>query len=204
MSQFIRYAVEGTTDAPAAEAIIRAADRFPLQTLIAGGSQKLDNRIRTYNQAAAREPWLVLRDCDRPSPQCDPHELMTRLLNGDPRSKHMSLRIVIPHSEAWYLADADSFSEYFHVSKTRIPQEPETLANAKQAVVNLCRRSSSRAIRDDVILRDGSGRVVGPAYTARIVEFATTRWNLPVAASGAPSLARATNRAVQMTIDGLW
>lgn len=64
----------------------------------------------------------------------------------------------------------------------------------KQALVNLARTSRRRAIRDDMVPREGSGRAVGPGYTSRIIEFVSNHWRPEQAAHVSDSLRRAIAR----------
>ena len=93
--------------------------------------------------------------------------------------------------ESWLLADVEGFSQFFAVNANHLPREPEALPSPKATLVDVCRRSRSRAIREAVVPRPGSGRAVGPEYTATIREFAVMAWDLDRAAAEAPSLARA-------------
>jgi hypothetical protein len=64
-------------------------------------------------------------------------------------------------------------------------------------VVDLARRSRRRAIRDDFVPREGSGRRIGPLYTSRMIEFVedmTAGWRPDEAARLSPSLARCLRR----------
>ena len=60
-------------------------------------------------------------------------------------------------------------------------------------MVDIAKGSRRREIREDMIPRTGSGRVVGPAYTARLIEFvigARNAWRPEVAAERSESLKR--------------
>ncbi len=93
-------------------------------------------------------------------------------------------------TEAWLLADRDGFADFFRVRKGRLPPDPEAVPHAKQTLLELCLQSSSRDIRRDVVTADGK---TGPLYVSRINEFAAAHWNVGVAATNSPSLARALN-----------
>jgi hypothetical protein len=83
------------------------------------------------------------------------------------------------------------------VAVARVPQHPDELDNPKQQLVHLARRSHRRAIREDLVPREGSGRAVGPLYTTRMIEFLQDRnsgWRPAQAALGSDSLARCVSR----------
>jgi putative AbiEii toxin of type IV toxin-antitoxin system len=95
------------------------------------------------------------------------------------------------------LADADRFSTFFAVRRAAIPDAPEAILDPKHTVVALGSASRRKSIRDDVTPRPGSGREVGPAYTSRLIEFASHAsegWRPNAAAQRAPSLARCLAR----------
>lgn len=91
------------------------------------------------------------------------------------------------------MADRERLASFLGVAATRIPADVEAIANPKDAMVNLARHARKRAIQQDMVPRMGSGRAVGPAYTARLIEFAVNinaGWRPLVAAEHAPSLLR--------------
>ena len=60
-------------------------------------------------------------------------------------------------------------------------------------MVDIARHSRRREIREDMLPRTGSGRVVGPAYTARLIEFVMggkIGWRPEIAAERSESLKR--------------
>ena len=89
------------------------------------------------------------------------------------------------------MADAEALAGYLGVPRGRVPRAPEGLDDPKGAMVALARRSRRKAIREDMVPREGSGRRVGPAYAARLIEYAATAWRPGVAARHAESLRRA-------------
>ena len=52
---------------------------------------------------------------------------------------------------------------------------PESLPHPKRALVDLARRSSVRAIREDLVPEPGSAAIVGRGYTPRMTEFIEDR-----------------------------
>ena len=89
----------------------------------------------------------------------------------------MCLRVAVHQVEAWLLADRDNIARFLGVAASRVPRHVETLTNAKEAMVDLARRSRRRDIREDMVPRPGSGRSAGPAYASRLIEFAQGMWN---------------------------
>lgn len=64
----VYYAVEGETDVPIAEKLIRLVGPAPIPIRAAGGKSKLDTRIPELNRSGTALNWLILRDLDHDSP----------------------------------------------------------------------------------------------------------------------------------------
>ena len=186
----VRYAVEGPTDEPLAKRLIEAVDMNPTATFIAGGKPKLDPKLPGYNAAGRHSAWLVLRDLDHDDAgRCVP-SLVQSLLGGSPNSG-MCFRLAVRAAEAWLLADSDGCSRFFKVSKAIVPRDVEMLPNPKESLVDMCRRSRSRRVREDMVPRHGSGRRVGESYAVLVRQFVEEEWEPQRARKAAPSLERA-------------
>jgi hypothetical protein len=103
----------------------------------------------------------------------------------------MCLRVVVREVESWLLADREGLARFLGVAQTLIPKDPESLPDPKAAMISLARRSRRREVRDDMVPRPGSGRPIGPAYPARLIEFAANVWTPETAADRSDSLKRA-------------
>jgi hypothetical protein len=95
----------------------------------------------------------------------------------------MVFRIVVREIEAWLMADAEALSRFLAVPLRSIPADPEQVPDPKETLVDLARSSRRREIREDLVPRPGSGRAVGPGYTATMLEFTHTVWRPAVAAA---------------------
>lgn len=151
------------------------------------GKPALRHKINGYNHAAMHAPWLVLVDLNGEA-DCAPPLVREWLPNPAPQ---LCFRVAVRQVEAWLMADAETLASYLGVARPRVPLQPEALANAKEAMVNLARFSRKRAVVADMVPRNGSGRSVGPAYTSRLIQYASTHWRPDVAAQRAESLLRA-------------
>jgi hypothetical protein len=193
MPAVISSAVEGLVDEAVAKRLIFEAGGKAGPVYGKNGKSLLKQRINAYNQAARHSPWFVLLDLNHEF-DCPP-PLRSAWL---PRpSFNMCFRIAVREVEAWLLADRQRFASFFQIPLSTIPTDPETIDNPKELVVNLAGRSRSRAIKDDMVPRVGSGRSVGPGYISRLIEFAfdvRKGWRPQHAACSSDSLTRCLNR----------
>ncbi len=184
----VRVAVEGQTDVPIAERILRLVGREPFEPIEAGGKTKLDPKIPGLNRSAVRMSWLILRDLDHDAPCAS--ALVRHLLAGEEIAPGLHLRIVVRASESWLLADDAGFADEFSVARKHLPDHPDSREDPKRDLVAACGRSRRQDIRRAMTPRPGSGREVGPEYTSRVIAFAATRWDPERASCRSPSLAR--------------
>jgi len=198
----ISYAVEGQTDTPVADKLIRLVGGTPRRILVAGGKTKLDPKVPGLNGVAQAVPWLVLRDLDDDA-DCAP-DLVDLLLDAQVLSDGMCLRIAERATESWLLADSVAFSEFFRITISRIPNTPDVLQRPKRQVVDLCRRSTRSSVRKAMVPRVSSGREVGPEYVSFLIDFARNYWDPSRAADRSPSLRRAIVRMASLVEDGNW
>lgn len=193
----LRIVVEGESDRGAAEAIAKSRGIKEFSIASRGGASKLDQQLAAYNRAAARGPWLVIRDSDS---KC-PVRLRSELIDGEWASG-ISLRLACSMIEAWLLADAERFAERFSVSRAKVPALPDELDHAKRSLLTLCSSSRSRDIRTEVVTQDGNR--AGPLYVSVLNDYARTAWRPDVAAESSPSLARALRDIDARLADGRW
>lgn len=157
------------------------------------GKQTLLKRLGGYNNAARFAPWVVLVDLDGDCP-CVPPCVQGWLPAPSPQ---MCFRVAVRAIEAWLLADRERIASSLGISLQRVPDSPDNLTHPKTELVNLARRSRSRAIREDLVPRQRSGRSVGPLYTARLMEFVEDEhagWRPDQAAIRSDSLRRCIDR----------
>ncbi len=183
---FVTVAVEGIVDAAVAGKILRSMGLALGPVHGQKGKNWLDTNLPGYNSGARFTPWLVLRDLDQDA-ECAP-DLLASLLRAP--APNMRLRIAIRSVEAWLLADSERISNFLRVAERTVPSSPDGLPDAKQTVVDLARQSQSREIRKDLVPERGTSGKVGPAYTARLIEFSLQRWRPQIAARKSDSLSR--------------
>ncbi|MEW6220848.1 MAG: hypothetical protein AB1634_15130 [Thermodesulfobacteriota bacterium] len=186
MAPIVTAAVEGPTDEAVAGRLIThvGAEMGPVHGK--QGKPHLRQHVGGYNNAAHHAPWLVLVDLDREA-GCAPPLCDAWLPAPAPG---LCFRVAVRAVEAWLLADQEALAAFLGVARKRIPGQPEVLDDPKSTMVNLARTSRRKAIREDMVPRQGSGRSVGPAYPSRLIEFISGHWRPDVAAKRADSLAR--------------
>ena len=164
---------------------------------VQNGKTNLRRALPGYNNAAQGDPWLVFVDLDQDF-EC-PAALVAEWLPAP--SAYMRFRVVVRQIEAWLLADAERFAGFFALRRAKIPDVPNLLPDAKTALLTVIATSRRSAIRHDMMPRPGSGRRVGPAYTSRLIEFASNAddgWRPDIAANRSPSLASCLTRLDQL------
>jgi hypothetical protein len=187
--------VEGLTDEAIAIRLLRSVGAEVGPVYGKNGKSNLLSRVDGFNRAAERSPWLVLVDLDRDF-QCAPDSLPFWLPHP---SEWMCFRVAVPEAEAWLLADGETLADYFAISREPVPGDPETLPDPKHTLVNLTRSSRRRDIREEMVPRPSSGRVVGPGYTGRVIDYVRTTWRPVAAAAHAPSLERCVSALRELT-----
>ncbi|MBI3948994.1 MAG: hypothetical protein HY314_00855 [Acidobacteria bacterium] len=185
----ISSAVEGLVDEAVVRRLIRHVGAEPGPIYGKNGKVYLRKQVKGYNEAARWTPWIVLVDLNHDA-DCAPPFRAEWLPSPAPK---MCFRVTVREVEAWLLADRQHIARFLSVPVTRIPQNPEGVDDPKGVMVDLARRSRRRDIREDMVPRPGSGRKVGPAYAARLIEFVedtATGWHPNVAATTSNSLKR--------------
>jgi len=183
----ISAAVEGIVDEAVARTLIFFVGGSPGRMHGKQGKPFLQQRIVGYNAAAQHAPWMVLVDLDNDH-VCAPPLRACWLPRLAPR---LCFRVAVHAVEAWLLADAERIATFLRVARGKVPTDPEILGDPKAAMVALARASRRRDVYEDMVPRVGSGRPVGPAYSSRLIEFASSSWRPEVAAQRAESLRRA-------------
>ena len=183
----IAAAVEGIVDEAVARRLIAHVGAVPGVVYGKNGKEHIKQRVAGYNRAAHHEPWFVLVDLDHDAP-CPPPMCRKWLPE---KASLMCFCVAVRAVEAWLLADAEKIAAYLRVPCDHVLVDPEAIDNPKQVMVNLARKSRLGQIREDMVPRPGSARLVGPAYASRLIEFASVHWRPDVACIRSDNLRRA-------------
>ena len=195
----ITAAVEGSVDEALVRKICQAAGTEVSDIYGKKGKAFILARINGYNFSARHRHWAVLLDLDSDFP-CAGRAAAAWLPQPAPL---MCLRVAAREAEAWILADDERIAEFLSVDRRFVPRRPDELADPKAEILNLARRSSSAAIREDLVPHPASGQAIGPAYNSRMIEFITAGdrgWRLEVAARNSPSLDRCVRAITRLAV----
>lgn len=188
----ISGAVEGLVDEAVLRVLIRHVGAASGPIYGKRGKDYVLKNIRGYNNAATFAPWVVLVDLDQDLP-CAP-TLRDAWLPQ--RAQKMCFRVAVREVEAWIIADRARLARFLGVEVRSVPEDAEAVADPKDVLVRLARRSRWKDIRQDMVPRPHSGRETGPAYNARLIEFVGDQakgWRPEVAAHACESLRRCLN-----------
>jgi len=186
----VSAAVEGSVDRVVVERLLSDSGLSAGPIYGMRGKDHLRKNLRAYNHSATRLWWTVLVDLDHDA-DCAPALVKEWLPKP---SVFMRLQVAVREVEAWLLADTEQMARFLSVASHHLPENPEMLENAKRSIVDLARRSRRMDIRRGLVPRDGSGREVGAAFTASMIEFVTRFWRPEVAESRSDSLRRYRRR----------
>lgn len=192
MSLVVDTLVEGLLDESVARKLIVHCGHVPGDGYGKNGIDYLRAKAPGFNvKASYGNPILMLVDFMDTRLACPPAVLATWLPT---RCERLLLRVVVPEIESWLLADRDGMAAFLGVPSALIPAAPETLANPKQTLVNLARRSRRRHVKAAMVPADGVSAAVGPEYVVALQEFVGSVWDAEQAQVNASSLQRTLAR----------
>ena len=161
-------------------------DSLTVQSRInAHGFGNIRRELPKYNKAAVHLPFFVLTDLDTAS--CAPELLSAWLPKG--KAPKLLFRIAVREVESWILADRAGFAEFLGISLANFKQPPDTLADPKNELFRLTRKSRSRDLKEDILpVKEAA---IGPGYNFVIPKFVRQAWSPERARIQSPSLDRA-------------
>jgi len=159
--------------------------------LLARGFGPLKNKIRNYNQAARKLPFLVVTDLD--DAPCAP-ELIQNWL-PEPRQVNLLFRIAVREIEAWLLADREVIAKFFGFAPTLLPEAPDELADPKAYLLDTVRKKCRRRkLRESVVPAAGGTSKIGPDYNGVLGELVRKQWRPEIARQYSDSFSRTYQR----------
>ncbi len=170
----ISLLVEGIVDELVVRKIVGEIGGYSIGPVYKYSQPIFRKKVQAYNNAARHFPWLAVMDMDRFN-GC-PGDLARAVLSTP--AKNMVFRIAVHEIESWIMADAKALSDFLKIDKRQVPDDTDSIEDAKQSLIGLARKSSSSIIREKLVPRQGSTSSVGSGYTACITELMEEHWSL--------------------------
>lgn len=150
-----------------------------------GGYGYIKRTLPGFNRASKVTPFLVLADLEA---ECPPIQIRDWL--PMPMHPNLLFRIAVMEAESWILADREGLASFLGVSVNLIPNAVDNIADPKQFLINLAKRSHNRAIREAIVPAHSSTARIGPDYNGQVIHFVENYWDIEAATNNSPSLAR--------------
>ena len=151
------------------------------------GKGKIKKQIGAYNTASQHGCYLIIVDLDDDF-SCAP-ALINEWLPGK-KSSNFLFRVAVHEIESWLLADIENLADFFSISKSLIPLEPDFKMDPKSVIISLAKRSRKREIREAIVPIDKFASI-GPEYNVKLQTFVRDFWNIDLARKRSPSLDKA-------------
>ena len=151
------------------------------------GNTYIKENIRTFNAASQYLPYIVITDLDKKL--CAP-QLIREWINFDIH-KNMLFRVAEKEIDAWLLSDREAFATLMSIPVNKIPVNTQDIAEPKQYIINLARKSRKKNIQD--IVPKGIAKQ-GPGYNIVLQKFVYEQWDAEKAAQCNESLRKAIDR----------
>ena len=104
-------------------------------------------------------------------------------------------RVAVREIESWVMADRVEFSRWLRVPVANVSESPDSLADPKESLINLARKSNRGGVRDGIV--PPPGRPIGPDYNGLLCGFVQRDWRPESARLTSPSLDRAMHRMAE-------
>ena len=156
------------------------------QSYPGNGFGYLKANIRGFNQASVVNPHFMLTDLDNYEYAVS---LKSDWIDFDLNSNFI-FRIAVREVESWLLADRDGLSRFLNISIANLPLNPDNVADPKNTLIQLAKRSKKRTIKDDIVPINKNASI-GPNYNGCLTEFVYKIWSIDKAALQSESLRRA-------------
>lgn len=193
----IYIAAEDALSEAVAERIIRDAHiDFQIVSRIGRkGNAYLKSRTPEFVKLARHLPVLLITDLDMIT--C-PVALIDSWFTGRTLPEKLLFRIAVREIEAWILADKRGFSKFSGIPLEKITDQPESLVDPKQTLLNLVRRFGYKEIKQELLPRRNSTAKIGIGYNDILCHFTKQHWSINAAAKHSESLMRACERIRQI------
>lgn len=190
---FAQVIVEGETDEPVINALMRAAGWADSEFRVtwANGKGVIDRDIKEYWEAARFIPYVIFRDLDCDEGGC-PVAVRSMLSSKTPgESPDLLIRIVDQCIESWILADREGIAEFCNRSAASV--KPRA-SHHKPYLLRLMKEAKLK----DAVEEKGRELDFGPRYNNCLQNLMTNHWSIERAAAESDSLRRALERLTEL------
>ena len=190
---FAQVIVEGETDEPVINALMRAAGWADSEFRVtwANGKGVIDRDIKEYWEAARFIPYVIFRDLDCDEGGC-PVAVRSMLSSKTPgESPELLIRIVDQCIESWILADREGIAEFCNRSAASV--KPRA-SHHKPYLLRLMKEAKLK----DAVEEKGRELDFGPRYNNCLQNLMTNHWSIERAAAESDSLRRALERLTDL------
>lgn len=190
---FAQVIVEGETDEPVINALMRAAGWADSEFRVtwANGKGVIDRDIKEYWEAARFIPYVIFRDLDCDEGGC-PVAVRSMLSSKTPgESPDLLIRIVDQCIESWILADREGIAEFCNRSAASV--KPRA-SHHKPYLLRLMKEAKL----EDAVEEKGRELDFGPRYNNCLQNLMTNHWSIERAAAESDSLRRALERLTEL------
>jgi len=189
MNKYVCLLVEGEIDEIVGSKLLNQYGLIKSVTYGKEGFGYIKNKINEFNKSiAVSSVLLVLVDFMDTGHNCVVEARDDLVMYPN---KGLVLRIAVKEIESWLLADRVNIAKFLRVARSRIPRDPESVADPKQKLINIVRHSNSASIRRAILPATRTGQVQGPGYNLKMKEFVANLWSVNAAAENSTSLHRA-------------
>lgn len=151
------------------------------------GKEYLHEKFPDLLNLAQNIPVILLVDQDT-------IECPATLISSWKKSKHipdkMLFRVAVREIETWLLADRKGFANFSRAPLSKIPENPESLLDPKNTLINLIRRYSFKEVKADILPNAKSTAKQGLRYNERLISFVHDSWSPERASKNSDSLNR--------------
>lgn len=185
--------VEGATDEPVINALMRAAgwadSEFRVRSV--NGKGVIDSDLKNYWEAARVLPYVIFCDLDQDADGC-PVTLRAELVEHTPaESPDLLIRIVDQCIESWILADRHGVAEFCNRSVASV--KPPA-SHHKPYLLRMMKDAKFK----DAVEKKGRELDFGPAYAVHLQRLMARHWRIERAATESDSLRRALERLTDL------
>ena len=169
------------------------------EPIVTGGSGELRKKVEPFLKIASQKGYatLLLTDLDQIS---NVQRLKDTWLNKFNVPERFFLHICVREAESWVLADAEGFSSWALIPKSKIPRTPDEESHIKERLVHMFRKYSNSNFTTDILpsCKSKSARV-GMGYNSRLIEFVDNYWNIENAILNSVSLRKSIDELKFLT-----